>query len=181
MLNRGTDAGRFYHQIRGSIIQKCDPYIWNFDRTSTRYKFYLRSHSFGLQARIIHTLPQVQNLNNILVGPIAENAFNPEKACKCCQSTSENEDEKHFLLVCSAYAVARQKLIQNLHCEMLASGLLYEWTKFSTADIDLQMYFLLGRRESSWKRPAFEIVDKHLRAFLLTAVDTRNRILSPTL
>jgi hypothetical protein len=27
MLNRGTDAGRFYHQIRGSIIQKCDPYI----------------------------------------------------------------------------------------------------------------------------------------------------------
>jgi hypothetical protein len=84
-------------------------------------------------------------------------------------------------MLCLCYSSARL-IPQNQNGNAsFKNGRMDEWTFFSTSNSDLQMFLLVGRREPSWRYQAFEIIDKHLRTFILAAVEIRNTILSPPL
>lgn len=134
---------------------------------SAKFKFYIRSHSLGLQARIVHT----HNSHPL--------ASTDSKIRKICTSNSEIEDELHFLLKCSAYDEIRQRMILQINHNMMKLGLLKEWTDFSSANMTCQTYYLLGRLGEGWKHLAAEIIDEALRPFLLAAIAIRNSKLTP--
>jgi hypothetical protein len=167
MLLRGTAAGRFYSEINCTDVQ--NSYIWHFDRTSTLYKPYLLSHSFGLLSRIIHSDNQTgQTIATPNLG------VDNRKLCKCCMSATEEEDEVHFMINCAAYGVVRMKIWHNLNVSLTKAGFYLEWHSLKRAPAKLQTFYLLGRNERAWRSAAIDFVDKHVRPFILEAVEKRN-------
>jgi hypothetical protein len=115
MLLRGTAASRFSSEINCTEVQ--NSYIWHFDRTSTLYKFYPRSHSFGLLLRIIHTDNETgQTIAVLNLG------VDNQKLCKCCMSTTKEEDEVHLMINRAAYAVVRMEMWHNLNVSLTTAG-----------------------------------------------------------
>jgi hypothetical protein len=68
-------------------------------------KFYLRSRSYGLQARIHHGA-----------------ANHSAKRCKLCTLEAE-ENEEHYVLTCPAFAAKRRALARNLVIKLKESKL----------------------------------------------------------
>jgi hypothetical protein len=82
-----TQSGSFYANIKQHIGQEC--YIWYHDRRSTLLKFYLRSRSYGLEARMHHGLRNAS-----------------KKVCPF-GTLQEHETEEHHLLRCTAFQPKR--------------------------------------------------------------------------
>jgi hypothetical protein len=99
------------------------------------------------------------------VSPIDE-----RKVCKCCNRHTIYEDEKHFLLVCTAFSVPRSQFLADTLRDMINAGLVQEWLSFCTAELNLCCLIMLGRLEHGWRLAASEIFDKYLRSFLLASV-----------
>jgi hypothetical protein len=93
----GFSAREHYQSIKP--VYGSELYLSQGDRRSALFKFYLRSGNFGLNARMFH-------------GPQDELTL-LQKSCKLC-SGGIIEDEKHFLLDCSAYAQSRRIMWLNI-------------------------------------------------------------------
>jgi hypothetical protein len=95
-----TDSGKFYSNIKTQYGQEA--YIFAHDRRSTMLKFYLRSKSFGLRARMFHGEQQSVN-----------------KQCKLCPQGVE-ENEEHYLLDCPTFLPERAEFARLLLLNMQA-------------------------------------------------------------
>jgi hypothetical protein len=89
-------------------------------------------------------------------------------------STTEEEDEIHFMINCAAYAVERMEMWQNLDVSLTTACFYLEWHSLNLAPAKLQTFYLLGRIERAWRPSALDLVDKHVRPFILEAVKKRN-------
>lgn len=148
----GLSARQHYHRLKASKF--VEPYLYTGDRKSALFKFYLRARNFGLNARTQHGLP----------GP----ATLARKACPFCPS-KPMEDEEHFLLVCPAYALARQLMWLNIEGNLLQETLRSEWLDISLSPPRLQLDFLLGATKPSWHSQASLKIDRFVRQFILSA------------
>jgi hypothetical protein len=148
-----TDSGKYYSHIKTQYGQEA--YIFAHDRRSTMLKFYLRSRSFGLRARMFHGEQQSVN-----------------KQCKLCPQGVE-ENEEHYLLDCPTCLPERAEFARLLLLDMQAEfG--QELAEIRTASKSKQVAYILGRTEPHWKPQVAEIIDRLFRPYV-TALATKRK------
>jgi hypothetical protein len=148
-----TDSEKYYSHMRTQYGQEA--YIFAHNRRSTMLKFYLRSRSFGLRARMFHGEQQSAN-----------------KQCKLCPQGVE-ENEEHYLLDCPAFLLERAEFARLLLLDMQAEfG--QELVKIRTASKSKQVAYILGQTEPHWKPQVAEIIDRLFRPYV-TALATKRK------
>jgi hypothetical protein len=71
-------------------------------------------------------------------------------------------------------AVVRMEMWHNLNASLTTAGFHLEWHFLNLAPAKLQTFYLLGTNKRAWRPPAIDLVDKHVRPFILGAVEKRN-------
>jgi hypothetical protein len=89
-----------------------EPYVFAHDRRTAMLKFYLRSRSYGLQARMHHGA-----------------ANHSAKRCKLCTLGAE----EHYLLTCPELAAERRAFARNLVIKLKESNFTEELRNIRTA------------------------------------------------
>ena len=130
------------------------------DRKSAMLKFYLRSRSFGLQARINH-------------GPNNQAG----KACKLCALMTE-ENEEHYLLVCPTFDPERRAFARNLVTKLRASNYCNVLQCIRAAPNNQLVAYLLGGSEPDWTEGAVALIDELLRPYLLQLAAKRKCLMA---
>ena len=153
-----TDSGIFYSTIK----TRYGPgrYVFSHDRKSAMLKFYLRSRSFGLQARIHHGL---SNLS--------------AKKCKLCTMMVE-ENEEHYLLTCPTLALERQTFARTLVLNLRAANYHEELEHIRLAPNYKLVTYLLGGSEPNWNDDAIALIDELMRPFLLQLAAKRKHLMA---
>ena len=147
------------HYCRLKVCKAPEAYLYNEDRKSALFKFYLRARNFGLNARTQHGDP----------GP----STSARKACSFCTSALVDEDEEHFVLVCPTYAASRRIMWLNIEGNLSHCTLVPAWLDISLSPPRTQLDFLLGYTKVSWHPEVGTVIDRHFRQFLLSAALTR--------
>jgi hypothetical protein len=150
-----TQSVSFYANIKQNVGQ--EGYIWQHDRRSTLLKFYLRSRSYGLEARMHH-------------GP----HHAAKKVCPFC-TLQVHETEEHHLLRCTAFQPERSVFLDYLRTSSL-TNFPVEIYEFVSAQSSKQVFYLLGRSEGHWNPEFPLLVDSLLRPFLLAPADKRKTL-----
>jgi hypothetical protein len=156
IVQTGLSAREHYKRLKE--LKTREPYLYTGDRKSALFKFYLRSRTFGLNARTQHGD----------LGPQTD----ARKAGSLCDSQCR-EDEMHFILVCPAYASARRLMWLNIEGNLLQDNLHKEWLDISLSPPRLQLDYLLGKTNSSWHSDTASVNDRHFRQFVLSAASSR--------
>jgi hypothetical protein len=152
----GLSAREHYKRLKESKTR--EPYLYTGDRKSALFKFYLRSRTFGLNARTQHGDP----------GPLTD----ARKACYLCDY-QYREDEMHFILVCPAYASARRPMWLNIEGNLLQGNLHKEWLDIFLSPPRLQLDYLVGKSDSSWHFDTAFVIDRHFQQFVLSAASSQ--------
>jgi hypothetical protein len=85
------------------------------------------------------------------------------------------------MINCAAYAIVRTEMWHNLNVSLTTAGNFHlEWHSLGLAPAKLQTFYLLGRNKRAWcpaadGRPCPDLVDKHVRPFIIGAVQKRNK------
>jgi hypothetical protein len=118
-------------------------------------KFYLRSRSFGLHARMFHGEQHLVN-----------------KPCKLClQGVKDNE--KHYLLDCPTFLPERAEFARLLLLNMQVDfG--QELAEIRIASKSKQVAYILGRIEPHWNAQVAELIDRLFRPYV-TALATKRK------
>lgn len=156
-----TESGIFYSTIKTKYGP--EPYVFAHDRKSAMLKFYLRSRSFGLQARIHHH------------GQGEETA----KQCKLCSLNAE-ENEGHYLLICLAFAAERQDFARKLVINLKVFKYPGVLDNIRAATNNQLVGYLLGGSEPDWTEEAIALIDKLIRPYLLQLAAKRKRLMVTT-
>jgi hypothetical protein len=119
-------------------------------------KFYLRSRSYGLQARIHHGA-----------------ANHSAKRCKLCTLGAEENDEHYLLETCPAFAAERRAFARNLVIKLKESNYTAKLHNIRTAPINELTAYLLGGSEVNWNDGAIALIDKLMRPYLLKLASKR--------
>jgi hypothetical protein len=148
-----TYSGKFYSHIKTQYGQEA--YIFAHDRRSTMLKFYLRSRSSGLRARMFHGEHQLVNKHRKLYP----------------QGVEENEE--HYLLDCPTLGPERAEFARLLLLDMQAEfG--QELAEIRTASKSKQVAYILGQTEPHWKPKVADIIDRLFRPYI-TALATKRK------
>jgi hypothetical protein len=153
-----TESGIFYSTLKTKYGP--EPYVFAHDRRSAMLKFYLRSRSYGLQARIHHGA-----------------ANHSAKRCKLCTLGAE-KNEEHYLLTCPAYAAERRAFACNLVIKLKESNYTAELHNIRTAPNNELIAYLLGGSEVNWNDGAIVLIDELMRPYLLKLASKRKHLMA---
>jgi hypothetical protein len=151
------EYGIFYSTLKTKYGP--EPYVFAHDRRSSMLKFYLRSRSYGLQARIHHGA-----------------ANHSAKRCKCTLGAEENEE--HYLLTCPALAAKRRAFARNLVIKLTESNYTEELRNIRTAPNNELIAYLLGGSEINWNDGAILLIDELMRPYLLKLASKRKHLMA---
>jgi hypothetical protein len=123
-------------------------------------KFYLRSRSYRLQARIHH-----------------DAANHSAKRCKSCTLEAE-ENEEHYLLTCPAFAAERRALARNLVIKLKESNYTKELRNIRTAPNNELIVYLLGGSQVDWNDGAIALINELMLPYLLKLASKRKQLMA---
>jgi hypothetical protein len=153
-----TKSGIFYSTLKTKYGP--EPYVFAHDCRSAMLKFYLRSRSYGVQARIHHGA-----------------ANHSAKRCKLCTLEAE-ENEEHYLLTCPAFAAERRALARNLVIKLKESNYTGELRNIRNAPSNELIAYLLGGSEVDWNDGAIALIDALMHPYLLKLAFKRKQLMA---